>query len=356
MSLPVRRPPPRSHLSSPHTKTSHAPSCTDKITPRPQNHTFHSFTTPTKPTKMSQTAPSSSPLSLPPSSLQETVTPRASSPPTQISPGTSTGIDSPVTTQIATSASTSDIGTGVQAQPSEPTTSNMSRKRTQQPSNKRSREDDNDEDSPSPKKVASPPKAQVKGKGKAAAKKPAAKKLATKKPAGPPPTSTRPSRSRKAPERFEDLQGAKPVKAAPAKKTPAKSKVFDPVFITTNSASRLGKADVYHMLLEPTAWTCLSAEQQISLLSMLPQDSTTTALIAKVKRGETEGTRPHAFNISNDCFRTDVAKFKEDLKNGHLAKTWQASAEQAIIERAAGDYDEWKAEESELWWGQKADA
>ena len=186
--------------------------------------------------------------------------------------------------------------------------------------------------------------------GKAAPKKAAAKKSA------PPPPSNRPSRSRKAPERFEDLQEAKPVKATPARKAPVKSKVFDPVFITTNSTSRLGKADVFKLLLEPAAWTSLSAEQQLSLLSMLPQDSATTALIEKVKRGETEGTRPHAFNVSNDCFRTDVAKFKEDLKNGHLAKTWQASAEQAVIERAAGEYDAWKAEESELWWGQKADA
>lgn len=227
----------------------------------------------------------------------------------------------------------------------------MSRKRTQQLSKKRSREDDNEEGSPPPKKVASPPKAQAKEKKKAASKKPVATKAA--RPILP---STRPSRSRKAPERFEDLQETKPVRATVAKKTPAKSKVFDPVFITTNSTSRLGKADVYHMLLEPAAWTSLSPEQQITLLSMLPQDSATIALIEKVKRGETEGTRPHAFNISNDCFRTDVAKFKEDLKNGHLAKTWQSSAEQAIIERAAGDYDEWKAEESELWWGQKADA
>jgi hypothetical protein len=224
----------------------------------------------------------------------------------------------------------------------------MSRKRTQQPSNKRSRDDDHEEDSPPPKKVSSPSKAQA--KKKAAPKKAAAKKAA------PPAPRTRPARNRKAPDRLEDLQAAKTVETATFKKAPVKSKVFDPVYITTNSTSRLGKADVYHMLLEPAAWTSLSAEQQITLLSMLPEDSATTALIDKIKRGETEGTRPHAFNVSNDCFRTDVAKFKEDLKNGHLAKTWQASAEQAIIERAAGEYDAWKAEESELWWGQKAGA
>lgn len=108
------------------------------------------------------------------------------------------------------------------------------------------------------------------------------------------------------------------------------------------------------MLLEGPAWSSLSVEQQTTLISMLPQDPTNQANLEKIKAGDTEDTRPQAFTMSNNCFRTDVAKFKEDLKNGHLAKTWQAAAEQAVIERAAGDYDEWKAEEAERWWGQKS--
>jgi hypothetical protein len=111
------------------------------------------------------------------------------------------------------------------------------------------------------------------------------------------------------------------------------------------------------MLLEPAAWISLSTAQQATLLGMLPPCATTDELLAKVKAGEAgiEIPRPQAFEVNNDCFRTDVAKFKEDLKNGHLAKTWQAAAEQAVIERAAGEYDAWKAEEAEAWWGQKAD-
>ena len=108
------------------------------------------------------------------------------------------------------------------------------------------------------------------------------------------------------------------------------------------------------MLLEGSAWTSLSAEQQKTLVSMLPQDAANQAVLAKIDAGETESTCPSAFTLANDCFRTDVAKFKDDLKNGHLAKTWQAAAEQAVIERAAGDYDEWKAQEAESWWGQKS--
>lgn len=68
---------------------------------------------------------------------------------------------------------------------------------------------------------------------------------------------------------------------------------------------------------------------------------------------ESVSKRPKSFTLSNNCFRTDVAKFQTDLTNGHLAKTWQAAAEQAMEERAAGQYDAWKNDEAELWWGQK---
>jgi hypothetical protein len=226
----------------------------------------------------------------------------------------------------------------------------MGKKRTPQPAMKRDREDDNEEDSPPPKKATA---SKAKAKSKSAPKKPIAKKT-PRKPVikkAPPPPSDRPSRTRKAPDRFEDIETLKPPKESPA--TKSGGKVFDSVYITTNSASRLTKADVYHMLLEPAAWTSLSNEQQVNLVSMLPQDSANVALLAKIKSGETENTRPRAFTLSNDCFRTDVAKFKEDLKNGHLGKTWQTLARQAVIERAAGEFDEWKAAEAELWWGQK---
>jgi hypothetical protein len=232
-----------------------------------------------------------------------------------------------------------------------------------QTTRKRSRDETGDnahedgEPAPAQKKAAtSKSKAKTKAKAKAAPKKPAAKKAARP----PPPPSTRPSRSRKAPERFADIEETKelePLKQLPMKK--GASKVFDPVYITTNSTSRLGKADVYHMLLEPAAWTSLSTEQQIKLVSMLPQTSANIELLSRISKApgnsDSIDTRPNLFTMSNDCFRTDVAKFKEDLKNGHLAKTWQASAQQAVVNRAAGVYDDWKAEETESWWGQKSD-
>lgn len=187
--------------------------------------------------------------------------------------------------------------------------------------------------------------------------------------------SDRPSRTRKPPKAFwvadeGEKKSAKPT--SPAKK--ATSRVFDPVFITSNSASRLGKADVFvsrrlavkevglpgdanafqHMLLEDHAWTSLTTSQQKTLLSMLPYSPENQKSLDRIAAGDANITRPQAFTLSNDCFRTDVAKFKEDLRNGHLAKSWQAAAEKAVAERANGTYDKWKAEEAEMWWGQKS--
>jgi hypothetical protein len=227
----------------------------------------------------------------------------------------------------------------------------MGKKRATKAVTKRSRENDNEQ--------ASPPLKKATGSSNTGAKvsaKPAPRKPAKKKPTPPPlAPSTRPSRNRRAPERYENLENAK------APKTPqvshvkkAASKVFDPVFITTASTSRLVKADVYHMLLEPAAWSSLSNHQQDTLVSMLPPSSRNKALLATIKGQKTEATRPQEFTMSNDCFRTDVAKFKQDLMNGHLAKTWQAAAEKAVIARAVGEYDAWKAEEAESWWGQKS--
>ncbi|KAI0575014.1 Asx-hm domain containing protein [Pyrenophora tritici-repentis] len=353
MSLPVR-PSPGAQLSSPKQNLS-----TRSKLPRERTTKSSSTKTPKK-NQMSQSAESSSPLFTPPSSFLEQASKSSvaasTAQPEFESPAEPTHASSVETLQALAPDSVST------AAPK----SNVDAKRGQNACNKRLRDDDSDSEdafgTPPPKRPSKEATAAANGKRaikKAspsqtpAPKKPMAKKTATKKAiSAPPAPSSRPSRTRKAPERLEDVQEKAKLKSLPNKK--GLSKVFDPVYVTTNSASRLVKADVYHMLLEGSAWTSLSAEQQSTLISMLPQDCANRALLVKIKAGETEGTRPAAFTLANNCFRTDVAKFREDLKNGHLAKTWQAAAEQAVIERAAGEYDAWKAEEAETWWGQKS--
>ncbi|KAF2640860.1 hypothetical protein P280DRAFT_469548 [Massarina eburnea CBS 473.64] len=171
----------------------------------------------------------------------------------------------------------------------------------------------------------------------------------------PPPTttSTRPSRSRKAPERFGDIPQT-PKRAQNPRRVPATSKVFDPEYITTNPKSRLVKTDVYHLLLANDAWSSLTVPEKNILFSKIPKSNVNVRLLKQIENGEVADTvRPEDFQINFTVFRTDVAKFKQELEDGYLTKTWQAVSEQAAIDRADGMFDAWKADEYESWWGQK---
>ena len=52
-------------------------------------------------------------------------------------------------------------------------------------------------------------------------------------------------------------------------------------------------------------------------------------------------------------WRRYVREFQEDLADGRLEPEWQKQANEAIEARARGDFDKWKAEEFEEFWGQK---
>jgi hypothetical protein len=184
-------------------------------------------------------------------------------------------------------------------------------------------------------------------------------KKKTKASPTPAPTGpTRPTRNRKAPERLISTPQA--VKAKPAltpqtKLAPA-SKIFDPTYMTTNSKSRLTRFDIYHLLLVPTAWTTLTAAQKLSLLALLPPTPNNRRLAGEIEAGTAPpATRPIEFGANFNLFRTDVAKFKEELAGGQLGKGWQEDSARAVVERAEGHFDWWKAEESEMWWGQKGE-
>jgi hypothetical protein len=56
---------------------------------------------------------------------------------------------------------------------------------------------------------------------------------------------------------------------------------------------------------------------------------------------------------SDSDWRSSLRQFQESLAAGKLAPRWQASAADAMESRASGDYDDWKAEQYEEFWGQK---
>jgi len=170
----------------------------------------------------------------------------------------------------------------------------------------------------------------------------------------PPPTGTRSSgRIRKAPARFGDSCEAPKKSVVPPPKR--RSKIFEPSFLLTNSMSRLGKTDIFHMLVDPQkgAWICLTNDQKLKILALLPKSRANVQLAADLASGTAAiDDIPKELKINHTVFRADVAKFQEDLTSGCLTASWLAAAERAVIARAAGEYDEWKAQEIEDWWGQ----
>jgi len=199
---------------------------------------------------MLQSEQNSSPLSITPSS------PKQATHPSSVATTAQPEVESLTQLTHASSVETQQVLASDSVSTAAPTSS-MGAKRAQKPCNKRTREEDSDSDdafgTPPPKRTSRETTATANGKTaikkaspsqKLALKKPMSKKTATKKPApAPPASSSRPSRNRKAPERLEDLQEKSKPKPLPNKKGP--SKIFDPVYITTNSNSRLVKADIY---------------------------------------------------------------------------------------------------------------
>jgi hypothetical protein len=218
---------------------------------------------------MSHSEADSSPLSSPPPSSPEQALSINSNPP---APPSAPSFAQPEESSVETPS----LGPSVQVQQAQASesvamaapTSNMSVKRAPRQSPKRAREEDSDSEeafgTPPPKRAAIKTKRTANGKTvakkaasprKAALKKPIPKKTPAKK-AAPALISSRPSRSRKAPERLEDVQEKPTPKALPNKKGP--SKVFDPIFITTNSTSRLAKADIYVSAIMLFSVSCLT--------------------------------------------------------------------------------------------------
>jgi hypothetical protein len=99
----------------------------------------------------------------------------------------------------------------------------------------------------------------------------------------------------------------------------------------------------------------LGPRDQAELIAMLPGTQANCSLLAQLADGASGVGRPT--NLGGNCavFRTDVKKWQDDLGEGYLTKTWQEAAERAMKARAAGEFDNWKEEEGESWWGQKGE-
>ena len=102
------------------------------------------------------------------------------------------------------------------------------------------------------------------------------------------------------------------------------------------------------MLKSERAWVSLSEDQQMKLVSLLPGGYDLLR-----EREDREANILKNTLMSNSAFQSDVRMFQEDLAESRLQPAWLAKAKLAMEKRSRGEFDSWKEEETERFWGQK---
>ncbi|KAL8709022.1 MAG: hypothetical protein Q9225_007518 [Loekoesia sp. 1 TL-2023] len=117
--------------------------------------------------------------------------------------------------------------------------------------------------------------------------------------------------------------------------------------LLTSSNSRLIDIDLHGKLAsffsDPQNWAQLSDTDKDFIRTLLPPH---------VELND-DGSIPTTFWKYNPEFRLDCRNLQEDLRSGRMDPEWQRQAAQAMEERAAGKFDDFKEREFEEFWGQK---
>ena len=173
--------------------------------------------------------------------------------------------------------------------------------------------------------------------------------------AKPAKASARSSRKRKTNTTDDDSAEASPAPQrleAPPETTktravvPRAAKVYrnDPFWLTTNQKSPLANEDLYAELSNPQTYEHLTKEDWDELREELPPS---------VPLSSDGYSIPINFFKYDADFRRGIREFQEDLSTGRLDPAWQEAAGEAMEERARGDFDAYKENQFEEFWGQK---
>ncbi|KAL8916983.1 MAG: hypothetical protein Q9208_008238 [Pyrenodesmia sp. 3 TL-2023] len=134
------------------------------------------------------------------------------------------------------------------------------------------------------------------------------------------------------------------------RKAPARAAKKDPYSLEqllTSSKSRLIDEDLHGKLVgffsDPSNWAEVPDTDKEFIRSLLPPH---------VELND-DGSIPASFWKYNPEFRLDCRSLQEDLRSGRMDPVWQQQAAQAMEERAAGHFDDFKEKEFEEYWGQK---
>lgn len=134
------------------------------------------------------------------------------------------------------------------------------------------------------------------------------------------------------------------------RKAPPRAAKKDPYSLDellTSSNSKLIDIDLHGTLAsyfsDPCNWAKVSDNDKDFIRSLLPPN---------VELND-DGSIPTEFWKYNSEFRLDCRNLQEDLRAGRMDPEWQRQAAQAMEERTAGKFDDFKEKEFEEYWGQK---
>ena len=118
----------------------------------------------------------------------------------------------------------------------------------------------------------------------------------------------------------------------------------DPEWLVTNEKSPLADEDLHAEFSNPKTYESFTKSDWEDLRETLPSN---------VPVNPDGYSIPMTFFKYDPDFRRGIREFQEDLGSGRLDPKWQADAAQAMEERARGEFDAYKEDQFEAFWGQK---
>ncbi|KAJ5242119.1 uncharacterized protein N7469_000446 [Penicillium citrinum] len=141
-----------------------------------------------------------------------------------------------------------------------------------------------------------------------------------------------------------------------AKRTPRKAAPrgkWSEAQLLTSDKSLLIDADLVKLLARPEAWNCLDENEKREILALLPADTHPDAETQQDDPNAKIPPLPTSFLRYSNNWRDGIRQFQLDLQNGRYDPEWLRQAEQARKQRENGDFDSFKEQEFEQFWGQK---
>ncbi|KAE8354777.1 Asx homology domain-containing protein [Aspergillus coremiiformis] len=107
------------------------------------------------------------------------------------------------------------------------------------------------------------------------------------------------------------------------------------------------------ILANPEAWNCLDESEKKEILGLLPEDIHPNPDPSPDDPDAKIPALPESFLRYSNNWRDAVRHFQLNLQHGRYDPGWLREAEQAMQQRANGNFDKFKEEEFEQFWGQK---